>query len=658
MTVPQGDTVATGVQGPLVPITKAILSVSSLLFLLLITPTSAQQPAAPLPAILFSSIASTNNTLYIRGGNIQAQQVAQQFYSLNLTPLLNYSGNNITWTKRNAGPLIDFRTVLPLAVDNDNQELISFGDLGTLARYTVVTNTWSKEVPICKTPFNANTASLSIANFQPALTDPRTGLIYIPYGYDMGKSMLVFNTVSNACSGIPMPIGSNGQLYAWSESRNAIYMLGNTAPPARIALWQFDLAIREWNIFKVDPQFQLDECMASAYGGQKLIIFGGTTAEGIRHGNTFIFDTVANTWTKGATSPNPRSDMACATAGDFLVAWGGYENSVGEVYPTEILFYNIKNDKWVNRTDIAPPPPITTTLSTPTVPAGSGFDSGQSQPGTDTASSTSKNNAALLGGGVTAGVALIAVIAGFVLFRRRRKNLKPRRDPQDLKLNSLSFPDSSQASLASKGQLDTHRVANAPHATVDPATTHFPNYKTTVQESSSQVQDSDITVENQAGDGYSWTQGYHGQSLRIGQGRGRGAIIYPIPPPTPLSPQLYHTPPQHIDQDGSEYNQHQTWNNPQHCESLPLPLSPLRSPDYEMLQLEFPSPVCSTLRNPQGQQMVVPTNNPLEEIAAVHARYEQHVESLRQEQQAEMERIRREWEEQLSERRKRIEDEY
>lgn len=249
MTVPQGDTVATGVQGPLVPITKAILSVSSLLFLLLITPTSAQQPAAPLPAILFSSIASTNNTLYIRGGNIQAQQVAQQFYSLNLTPLLNYSGNNITWTKRNAGPLIDFRTVLPLAVDNDNQELISFGDLGTLARYTVVTNTWSKEVPICKTPFNANTASLSIANFQPALTDPRTGLIYIPYGYDMGKSMLVFNTVSNACSGIPMPIGSNGQLYAWSESRNAIYMLGNTAPPARIALWQFDLAIREWNIF-------------------------------------------------------------------------------------------------------------------------------------------------------------------------------------------------------------------------------------------------------------------------------------------------------------------------------------------------------------------------------------------------------------------------
>lgn len=45
---------------------------------------------------------------------------------------------------------------------------------------------------------------------------------------------------------------------------------------------------------------------------------------------------------------------------------------------------------------------------------------------------------------------------------------------------------------------------------------------------------------------------------------------------------------------------------------------------------------------------MVPTNNPLEEIAAVQARYEQHVERVRQEQQAEMERIRREWEEQMS----------
>ncbi|KAF9142641.1 hypothetical protein BG015_000718 [Linnemannia schmuckeri] len=651
MTVSQGDTIASGVvQGSLIAISRTILTVPPFLLFttLLITLTSAQQPVAPLPAIQFSSIASANNTLYIRGGNIQIQQVAQQFYSLNLTPLLAHSGN-ITWTKRNAGPLIDFRTILPLAVDNDNQGLISFGDLGTLARYNVATDTWSKEVPICKTPFGANTALLSIASFQPALTDPRTGLIYIPYGYEVGKSMLVFNNASNACSGIPMPEGeSNGQLYAWSESRNAIYMLGDTVPSMRITLWQFDLNTRHWNTFNVDPQVQLDACMASAYGGRKLILFGGTTAEGLRHGNTYIFDTTTNTWTTGATSPNPRSEMACATAGDYFVAWGGYENSAGEIYPAEILFYDIKNDKWVNRTDIVPPP-VTPTLSVP-VASGTSAGSGSANtglPNTDT-SSTSKNTAAVFGGGVAAGVVLItAIIIGFIFLRRRRRNAKAKRDPQDLKLNSLPFPNSSQASLASKGRLDTQNVANAPHAPFDPTINSFPHYKASIQDSPTHDQDSNITMQNQAGDGLIWTQGYHDQSPRPGTGgAGRVETTYPIPPPTPLSPQLYHMPPPHQDQDESEFNQPQTWNSPQHLE----PVSPLRSPDYGKLQQEFPSPASSTARNPQGQQSndMTPINDPLEEIAAVQAKYEQHVERVRQEQQAEMERIRREWEEQMA----------
>jgi hypothetical protein len=128
---------------------------------LLSAPVSAQKPVAPLPAIQLSSIAPNNNTLYIRGGIIQIQQVAQQFFSFDLTPLLTNSGK-ITWTERNAGSIIDFQTIHLIAVIQDNKGLISFGNLGTLARYSVATNTWSKEGPIYITPSNSNTVLLSI----------------------------------------------------------------------------------------------------------------------------------------------------------------------------------------------------------------------------------------------------------------------------------------------------------------------------------------------------------------------------------------------------------------------------------------------------------------------------------------------------------------
>lgn len=59
-----------------------------------------------------------------------------------------------------------------------------------------------------------------------------------------------------------------------------------------------------------------------ALGGQKLLLFGGDNL-GKATGDMFIFDTVNYNWTKAATSPNVRTEMACASAGEYFVAWGG-----------------------------------------------------------------------------------------------------------------------------------------------------------------------------------------------------------------------------------------------------------------------------------------------------------------------------------------------
>ncbi|KAF9932749.1 hypothetical protein FBU30_007399 [Linnemannia zychae] len=623
----------------------------------LLYPAFAQQTVvAPTPAVLFSSIASTNNTLYVRGGIIQAQQVAQQFYSLDLTPLLAHSGN-ITWTKRNAGPLIDFRTVLPIAVNRENQGLIAFSDLGTVARYTIATNTWSKEVPICKTPINA---SVGIPSFQPALTDPRTGLIYIPYAYAIGNEMLVFNDESNACSGIEMPASSKGQLYAWSESRNSFFMLGGTFPLTRTVLWEFDLATSNWNNYTVDPQVLDDGCMVSASGGQKLVVFGGTIANGLRTGITYIFDTTSKVWTRGATSPKVRSAMTCATAGDYMVVWGGNENSVGEVYPSEMLYYNIVKDKWINKTDIVPPlvPTVYTSVLSSTTGASS---TNTGLPRTD--ENYSKNiNAAAIGGGAAAGAAVVLIAAvAFFLIRSRRKRSKAKRDPQNLKVESIHHPNTSKESLSTRAHVgNIDHTINSPHAPLDQAAS-FPHYKSSIHDNDIPIQDQQNTAstnaENQssmtAGEDYVSPLGYYNQPHQshgpLSPTTARAMISYPVPPPLPMSPQLHSTS-LYLEQDGEQ--QPHTLNSPQHFESPLASVLSRSSPDYDQLQQELPSPVPASARNPQGpMDDAIPVNNnnnPLEEIALVQAKYEEHIERVRQEQQAEVERIRRDWEEQMA----------
>ena len=62
-----------------------------------------------------------------------------------------------------------------------------------------------------------------------------------------------------------------------------------------------------------------------AYGGSKMILFGGSTISRRSLGSIYILDMKTLSWMKGPdVDPSQnRSGMACAVAGDNFVAWGG-----------------------------------------------------------------------------------------------------------------------------------------------------------------------------------------------------------------------------------------------------------------------------------------------------------------------------------------------
>lgn len=72
-----------------------------------------------------------------------------------------------------------------------------------------------------------------------------------------------------------------------------------------------------------------------------MIVYGGATYENV-YGEIYIFDTVTYKWTKGPNSPTNRTEVACASSGDFFLAWGG-KHSASYFFFSDSLFFSRMN---------------------------------------------------------------------------------------------------------------------------------------------------------------------------------------------------------------------------------------------------------------------------------------------------------------------------
>ncbi|KAF9950860.1 hypothetical protein BGZ72_007558 [Mortierella alpina] len=291
-------------------------------------------------------------TFYIQGGFINHQQKSNQFFALDLTQQ-SWTVTNPPWKPLSLGsgpqsaPSTSDHT---MAVSKDKQRLIVSNPSGAMSTYNITSDSWLAPHILAQSP-----ASTGIHQ---AAMDPSTGYVYIPSGSNNGASMMVYNPDDGTALTAPMPpaAGQQGLSFfgaAWSTVRQSIVLYGGLDSAGLYShLIEFQPANSQWVNLKAvgpSPGDVSAPCVVPAYGGAKLIVFGGISTELFSTlGGIYILDVLSLSWKKG-TNIDPsqnRTGMACTVAGDNFVVWGGNNNK-----NTQYHCYQQREIRLVSRVD-------------------------------------------------------------------------------------------------------------------------------------------------------------------------------------------------------------------------------------------------------------------------------------------------------------------
>ncbi|KAG0034598.1 hypothetical protein BGZ82_005699 [Podila clonocystis] len=345
------------------------------------------------------------NKFFVLGGIYNSSPIGQ-FYSLDLAVAWNTT--QPAWQQLADGPT---QNIFPAVFSSDGKTMATFHSGGTTFafRYNVDTNTWKQ-----------SQLTAQFAGYQGvgAVTDPNTGLAYLPGSYTDGSrnSMNIYNFDTDTMVQVALPPASslfpNRAYYSivWSQKRMSALIFGGynaslgAIPGGYDTVTEFIPASGTWDNVTttgVGPSSRADTCMTSNDDGSLVIVYGGRPYNGAPYtGEVFILDTFAKTWRQGTSGP-VRVYTTCVVAGDQLLIWGGEDQTT--VAPATIYIYNIVSNTWVTQYT----PPASYLVPKPT-----------STP--EDSSGGSGSNAGAIAGGVVGGLAVICAIVLFVLWRRRR----------------------------------------------------------------------------------------------------------------------------------------------------------------------------------------------------------------------------------------------
>ncbi|KAF9186960.1 hypothetical protein BGZ51_001679 [Haplosporangium sp. Z 767] len=332
-----------------------------------------------------------------------------------------------------------------MAISSDHNEVILWnteknGGAG-ISTYNIDNSTWlaSNDLP--------PTATRSAGSLK-AVTDPKSGLVYIPNGADGWASMVVYNPVKRSSKSIDMPpetikaSRSHSYSVVWSTERNSILLYGGVTTATTIdqqpPFMEFDPVTSKWSRVETtgpSPGDIHSHCMVPAYNNTKMVVFGGqTNKDKDTLGSIYILDIKSMTWTKGVdVDPTQnRSNMACTVAGDSFVAWGGSDRNNMPNTINALIIYNLKANAWTDHfsvdstllpsPSISPSPLPSAVIDPATTPAGSTSSTSDVPRPTSNLPSTSAEpssfNPIMFGCGTGAGV--LAVVIGLFVFRWRR----------------------------------------------------------------------------------------------------------------------------------------------------------------------------------------------------------------------------------------------
>ncbi|KAF9957581.1 hypothetical protein BGZ72_001671 [Mortierella alpina] len=227
--------------------------------------------------------------------------------------------------------------------------------------------------------------------------------------------MLQYSLATSTYNSIPMdPTMANvsDSAVVWSTARSSMLIHGGM----RSSPWSLEQRLREfvpdegngkWALLsdKGDiPAPRRGHCLVPAYGGSKMILFGGLTESGeVASSGIYSLDIPSLSWTK-LTDPGvrfARGYHACAVTNDMFVSWGGSDGHGNAISNNVTLVYNLKKNIWQATYSPAP-------------------EEGEWIPPYNEPSSLSLT--AIIG--IAAGSIVIVLIVGYVFYRRRQRQRK------------------------------------------------------------------------------------------------------------------------------------------------------------------------------------------------------------------------------------------
>ncbi|KAF9146275.1 hypothetical protein BGX30_002531 [Mortierella sp. GBA39] len=354
------------------------------------------------------------------------------------------------WTSLANGPA---QSLFPAAFTSDEQTMVVFhlSNSNKPVQYDVKTNTWSV------TNYTFNNMVVQGIN---VVTDPNTGLMYLPGGYSSMNydnttrtftKLDTFDPLTLSVRQTDMPTSTEvfpvrwyyGNV--WSQAKNAVLYFGGNNPnsmssPQTVenvvtAFAPATMSFFTWNAGGTAPQMRVDHCMAANEDGSKVLIYGGRLRTNTVSNEVFVLDVMGQMWTQGVSSNQTRMYTACTVAGDQLLIWGG-TSAGGVLAPAEMLIYDYVKRIWTTQytppasyASLTPPPSIVRTVPPwfTSAPASSTrAPTTSTQIPTSTPIPTPNSNKGAVTAGVVSGLALVAAVVGIFFFRRRRSHRKDR----------------------------------------------------------------------------------------------------------------------------------------------------------------------------------------------------------------------------------------
>ncbi|KAF9311827.1 hypothetical protein BG003_006912 [Podila horticola] len=358
----------------------------------------AQLTYMPEPAWGPASVSIEGQALFVQGGKLTQYfnfTITQQAFLIDLSKPWDVSSP--LYTKMQDG-VAGFQH--PNALTNNNNNWLILANQ-TLFTYNLGNQAIMKEAIVPE--------SISLEGFG-GVVDPAGNLV-VPSGFNSSGNLLsleYFPEGARATSTPSYPPLAGYRFYAITKSTaaDAAFVFGGYHEELprgwSAALLRYRFRDSTWapmNTFRV-PIERDSPCLVSAYNGTKLVLFGGIKGGLEPMSDIYIYDVVTNSWTQGepGTSTRARASAACGVSGDYFITFGGYANKRNRLPPQELTsVYNLKSNTWVTRYE---PPSFNTSFS----------------------SDASGLSVGAIAGAAIGGVAVVAGVIIFVLYRKRQMN--------------------------------------------------------------------------------------------------------------------------------------------------------------------------------------------------------------------------------------------